>query len=182
MLKQKVFQIAVIFAAFMMLNLTVYSGEPCNRPTDVDRGFGENSGADGHAEVVYTGWWESGNFHYAGITLWGSVHNTSPDRVGVTIKCQFFVIELTEDFDFKAQWYAMPIFQISGAIDQGETFMPSPHLDALAFRGGDWLAGKKVRAESSITVQAISHKRQPQAKPDEWFAWGCVDKEFPRLN
>ncbi len=179
MLKQRVFQIAAICAAFMMLNLTVYSGERCDRPTDVDRGFGENSGADGHAEVVGVGFWMVDNHrHYAGTSLWGYVHNTSPDRVGVTIKCQFFVIELTENFNFKAQWYAMPIFQISGAIDQGETFMPSPHHDALVFRGGNWLRNRIVRAETSITVQAISHKRQPRAKPDEWFAWGCVDKKF----
>lgn len=184
MLKQRVFQIAVIFAAFMIINLTVHSGERCNRPTDVDSSIGANTGAYGHAEVVGVGWWESdNNWHYAGISVWGYVENLFGfGAIGATIKCQFWVVELTEDFDYKAQWYAMPIFEISAQIDPCECFMPSNHLDALSFRGGDWLEGKIARAETSITVQATAAGRRGAQQTDEWFAWGCVDKEFPDLN
>ena len=174
MLKQRVFQIAVILAAFMMLNLTVYSGEPCNRPTDVDSSIGANTGAYGHAEVVYVGWWEANNRHHAGISVWGYVENLFGfGAIGATIKCQFFVIELNDRFEFKSEWYAMPIHVVSAQIDPCECFMPSNHLDTLSFHGGDWLERKKVRAETSITVQATAGRQT-----DEWFAWGCVDIEF----
>ncbi len=178
MLKQRVFQIAAICAAFMMLNLTVYSGEPCNRPTDVDSGVGENTGVSGHAEVIDLGFWESwDNLHYyTSVTLWGYVENTSLEKIFASILYDFRVIELTKNFNFKDQWYVPPITVIADRLDPGESLMPSSYTNGLRFRKGDWLKGKIVRAETMIKTEATTGKRG--ASPDEWFAWGCVDMVF----
>ncbi len=176
MLKQRVFQIAVIFAAFMMLNLTVHSGEPCNRPTDVDSGVRPNTGAFGHAEVIDLGFWRDGNHHYTSVTLWGYVENVSLEKISASILYDYRVIELTPDYNFKHQWYAPPITVVADQLDPGESLMPSSYTNGLRFRGGDWLKGLIVRAETMIKIEATTGKRGAQT--DEWFAWGCVDKEF----
>lgn len=177
MLKQKVFQIAVIFAAFMIISLTVHSGEPCNRSTDVDSGIGANTGAFGHAEVLDLGfwrWWDIG--YYTSVTLYGYVENRGMEKIHASILYDYRVIELNENFNFKHQWYAPPIEVVADQLDPGESLMPSSYTNGLKFRGGKWLEGLIVRAETMIKVEATTGKRGAQT--DEWFAWGCVDKEF----
>ncbi|RKU09028.1 hypothetical protein C6501_15890 [Candidatus Poribacteria bacterium] len=179
MLKQRVFQIAVIFAAFMMLNLTVHSGEPCNRSTDVDSGVRPNTGAYGYAEVIEVGWYKRGNDYYANVTLWGYVENImGPGTISAAILYDFRVIELTPNFNFKAQWYVAPIEVITAQLDPCESLMPSSYTNGLHLRGGDWLARKIVRAETMIKAEARAGKRGELV--DEWVATGCVDKVFPR--
>ncbi len=176
MLKQRVFQIAVIFAAFMMFNLTVHSGERCNRPTDVDSGVRPNTGTFGHAEVVGLGWYKRGNDYYANVTLWGYVENVSLEKISASVLYDFRVIELTPNFNFKAQWYVPPITVVADQLDPGETLMPSSYTNGLMVPGGDWLQGIVARTETMIQAEARGGKRGQLV--DVWFAWGCVDIEF----
>ncbi len=177
MLKQKIFQIAVIFAAFMIFNLTAHSGEPCNKSSDVDNGVGTATGAYGHAEVVYVGWWESDNRHYAGVTLWGYVENLmGPGKIVASIKYDFWVVELTQNFNFKDAWYTPPAHLIVKQLDLCESLIPSSHTDSTSFRAGKWLDNRIARAETRVTVQATTGERGASA--DEWVATGCVDIVF----
>ena len=180
MLKQRVFQIAVILAALMMINLTVYSGESCNRPTDVDSGVRPNTGVFGHAEVVEVGWYKRGNNYFANVTLWGYVENVSLEKISASVLYDFRVIELTPNFNFKAQIYVPPITVVADQLDPGETLMPSSYTNGMMVPGGDWLAGTIYRAETMIQAEARGGKRGQLV--DVWVAWGCVDIEFPDNN
>ena len=162
MLYHKSFAIAILIVALALFSSVGYS-ELCNKPSDIDSGFGENTGAFGHAEVVELGWWDG----YSSTTQWGYVTNHGAENVVYSIRFEYRVVELTKRHTFRQQLYVAPIQVVTGQLEPDET--ASSTFTNGYYYDERWARGRILRAEARTVVSADE---------DEWEATGCVDIEF----
>ncbi len=177
MFTRRIFQLTAILAVYTLLFIpsnNLFGGESCNKPSDLHSGSGKNSDAYGHAEVIILGWWG----HSANVTSWGYVNNCSDKEITCSLRFEFWVVRLNNNFEFlDAQHPPFPPQFDQRQLDPGE-IATSSYTYGYTITDEKWAAGKTFRAETITSVSARTVGRGNDQ--DQWEATGCVDVTFGR--
>ncbi len=166
MLYHKSFVIAFFIVALVLFSFAGYS-EDCDKSSDIDSGWGENTWAFGHAEIVLLGFWD-GNCDTTG---WGYVTDDwLLGNIYFSARYEFKVHLKNANGTFSVLFN--PPIQWSGyALDPGAT---GSSTYTMGYSINErLLKGRTLRGEARAVVSA-SRIDRPDIQ-DEWEARGCVE-------